>query len=449
MLRQTAVRLRQATRPQDTVARLAGDEFVVVCPALTAEDEAVTIADRLAAALSQPVRARDGDIPVSASIGVAFAGPGATAEQVLHEADTAMYRAKSLGRKRFEVYDAGLRTRAAQGRRVRDLVAGALAEDRVVVHYQPVVELVTGRVVGLEALMRLRDRDGTLLAPDAFLDVAADEGLLPALDLAVLRAAAAQVVTWSRTYARGLDLSVNVCAGQLDDRVAERVGTALADAHLPAGRLVLDVTERAVEAAGALAGERLRALTGLGVRVALDDVGLGPASLVQLQPPAGVQPEDRRLPGAGPAGRPGRAGPVPAGGRRPARPPHRRGGRRDARAAQRPRPRSARSAGRAGCSGRRGRLPRCRGCCSTRPSRRRAGTPEARGRSGRRRHRQPLPAAQHPGVPPARARGQREVGQPVEQRAQPDLALEPGQRGAEAEVPAAGEGQVLAGVAAA
>jgi diguanylate cyclase (GGDEF)-like protein len=282
VLRETAARLRSATRPQDTVARLAGDEFVVVCPALTAEDEAVAIADRLSAALAQPIRTTDADVAVSASTGVAFAGSGSTPEQVLHEADTAMYRAKQLGRRRFEVYDAALRTRASEGRRVRGLVHSALAEDRVVVHYQPVVELATGRVVGLEALMRLRDRDGVLLPPDRFLDVAADDGLLPALDLALLRAAAGQVAAWSGAYADGLDLTVNLCAGQLDEGVADRVGTALDGTALPPDRLVLDVTEQAVEVTGSRAAERLRALAGLGVRVALDDVGRGAASLVQL-----------------------------------------------------------------------------------------------------------------------------------------------------------------------
>ncbi len=282
VLRETARRLRRATRPQDTVARLSGDEFVVVCPALTAEAEAVAVADRLAAALGQPIRTRDDEVPVSASIGVAFAGPGATPEQLLHEADTAMYRAKQLGRHRFEVYDTALRERATEGRRVQDLVRLALAEDRVVVHYQPVVELGSGRVVGVEALMRLRDRDGTLLAPGQFLDAAADEGVLPALDLVVLRTAAAHVVTWTRTYGRDFDLSVNLCAGQLDQGVAERVARALADAHLPAGRLVLDVTEAAIAALGSQAGERLRGLTRLGARVALDDFGRGSASLVQL-----------------------------------------------------------------------------------------------------------------------------------------------------------------------
>ena len=214
VLRETARRLRLVTRPEDTVARLSGDEFVVVCPALSTEEEAVVIADRLSEALRPPVEVGGDEVLVSASIGIAFASSSATTpEELLRDADAAMYRAKQLGRRRYEVFDSALRERAERRGRVRRLLEGRLAEDRLVVHYQPVVELATRRVVGVEALARLRDDEGTLLLPAQFLDVAVDSGLLPRLDAAVLRTAAAEVAAWSRRAGRPLGLAVNLGVG--------------------------------------------------------------------------------------------------------------------------------------------------------------------------------------------------------------------------------------------
>lgn len=284
VLRETAARLRQVTRPQDTVARLSGDEFVVVCPALGDEDEAVAIADRLAAALRAPVRTLHDEVLVSASIGVAFARAGSTTpEQVLHDADAAMYRAKQLGRRRYEVFDSALRERAAERARVRALLDRVLAEDLAVVHYQPVVDLASRRVVGLEALLRLQDDDGQLLEPEGFLEVAAEGGLLAALDDLVLRRSAQAVAGWSAAHGRQLGLSVNLGAGQLDDDLADRVLATLADSGLTPTQLLVEVTEQTLAAAGPDAGHRLHDLHERGVRVALDDFGTGWGSLTYLR----------------------------------------------------------------------------------------------------------------------------------------------------------------------
>ncbi len=300
VLRETAARLQQGTRPQDTVARLSGDEFVVVCPALTSHDEAVLIADRLSRDLRAPVRTANDEVLVSASIGVAFAGSEAVLpEELLRDADAAMYRAKQLGRRRYEVFDSGLRARAADRNRVRELLGSALTQERVVVHYQPVVDMRTREVVGVEALLRLRDDDGSLLPPSDFLEVATESGLLPALDDVVLRTASVAVARWSRQCARPLGLAVNLCPGQIVADLADRILGALADASLPPEQLLAEVTESTLLAAGAEAGQWLPALAERGVRLALDVFGTGWGSLTYLRRlPVSMLKVDRSFVGA-------------------------------------------------------------------------------------------------------------------------------------------------------
>jgi len=284
VLRETARRLRLVTRPEDTVARLSGDEFVVVCPALTDEDEAVVIADRLSEALRLPVQAGTDEVLVSASIGVAFAtGSATTPEDLLRDADAAMYRAKQLGRRRYEVFDSALRERAERRRRVRGLLAGDGAAERVVVHYQPVVELTSRRVVGVEALMRLRDDDGALLLPAEFLDVAVDGGLLPRLDAAVLRTAAAEVAAWSRRVGRPLGLAVNLGVGRLDGTLVATVLSVLDDTGMLPEQLLVEVSEQVLSTAGPAGEARLVELEREGVRLGLDDFGSGAGSLTALR----------------------------------------------------------------------------------------------------------------------------------------------------------------------
>lgn len=284
VLRETARRLRLVTRPEDTVARLSGDEFVVVCPALGTKDEAVVIADRLSEALRPPISVGSDEVLISASIGVAFAtSTSTTPEDLLRDADAAMYRAKQLGRRRYEVFDSALRERAERRTRVRGLLEGTLAEDRLVVHYQPVVDLASRKVVGVEALLRLRDDEGRLLLPAEFLDVAVDSGLLPRLDAAVLRTAAAEVAGWSRRSGRPLGLAVNLGVGRLDGTLVATVLAVLDDTGMLPGQLLVEVSEQVLSTAGPAGEARLCELEREGVRLGLDDFGSGTGSLTALR----------------------------------------------------------------------------------------------------------------------------------------------------------------------
>ena len=284
VLRETARRLRLVTRPEDTVARLSGDEFVVVCPALSSAAQAEAVADRLSEALRPPIQVGSDEVLVSASIGVAFAtGAQTTPEELLQDADAAMYRAKQLGRRRYEVFDEALRERAHRRGRVRGLLERALEQERLVVHYQPVVDLASRRVVGVEALLRLRDDDGSLLRPAEFLDVAVDSGLLPRLDAAVLRTAATEVAGWSRRAGRPLGLAVNLGVGRLDGTLVASVLSVLDDTGMLPGQLLVEVSEQVLSTAGPAGEARLVELEREGVRLGLDDFGSVVGSVTALR----------------------------------------------------------------------------------------------------------------------------------------------------------------------
>jgi diguanylate cyclase (GGDEF)-like protein len=283
VLRCVANRLVAILRPMDTVARIGGDEFVILAPDVDSHMHAVDMSTRLVRELGRHSdSAADGD-RAAASVGVSIsAGGRGTAEILLHEADTAMYHAKSLGGGRAEVFDAPLgrqvRARADAQRRLES----ALDEDRITVYYQPVVDLSSGSVTGFEALARIAEPDGSILPPAAFVPVAEDSGLIVALGARVLELACREELRWRSR--RRLTVAVNLSPRQFEPGdLTAIVRATLERTGLDPARLQLELTETAVMDLRPEILQQLAGITDLGVQIGLDDFGTGYASLTHLR----------------------------------------------------------------------------------------------------------------------------------------------------------------------
>ncbi len=286
LLHTVAQRLDAVRRPGDTLARLGGDEFVLCCPGCERPDQARAVADRMLGALTTPLTVADRVVDVGGSIGVAIgrASEGATPLLLLRDADTALYSAKGQGRGRAVVFEPALRERDERRRRLQaDLAAELRGGSGLLLEYQPVEDAGTGRLVACEALVRWQHPVDGRLAPDAFLGLAADKGLLPQLDAWVLEHACTAAASWS-THAGPVSVAVNVTPQTIaSPGLVERVRRTCEAAGLPPDRLVVELTETAVlerpqETSAALAG-----LRAMGVRIALDDFGTGYSSLSHLR----------------------------------------------------------------------------------------------------------------------------------------------------------------------
>jgi len=289
LLQAVAPRLRAHLRPGDIVARFGGDEFGILVDRLTDEDEALAIADRVAGAFREPYMMGGAEHFVTASIGIAVARTTRRepidAELLIRDADAAMYRAKERGRGRCEVFDAEMRARAVRRLETERELRHALERDELELHYQPVVALGSGEIVGLEALVRWNHPERGLLDPKEFVSIAEDSGMIEPIGRWVQETACRQAIGWHelRPDKRPLDVAVNLSARQVAHRdLAESVREVLTCTGLEPVNLRLEVTESAFvdESAGATA--TLEALSEIGVRLVLDDFGTGYSSLAYL-----------------------------------------------------------------------------------------------------------------------------------------------------------------------
>jgi diguanylate cyclase (GGDEF)-like protein/PAS domain S-box-containing protein len=283
LLREVAARLDMILRPSDTVGRFGGDEFVVVCEDLTSRHDAVAIARRIADAFSTPFAFAGREQYITASIGVAVAADrNATAESLIRDADIAMYRAKETGKNRFELFDAGMRERVVQRLAAETELRRGLAEGELLVLYQPVVQ-VDGDLVAVEALARWQHPERGLLGPDEFIALAEETGLILQLGAQILDQACQQTASW-RKDGKDVAVSVNLSAKQLAaPDTAELVRSTLKRSGLPAPALCVEITEGGVMHHADEAMRTLEALRRLGVRIAIDDFGVGYSSLSYLK----------------------------------------------------------------------------------------------------------------------------------------------------------------------
>jgi len=277
-----ARRIKGCARDGDTAARLGGDEFGLLLENVSV-DQATSFADRILVAMNAtPVEFSGGAVVVGASVGVAAAGQGDSTETLLRNADLAMYQAKLRGRGRHMVYESGMHKGAVAQFRLAAALQTAVAEGAIMLAYQPIADLHTGTVVGLEALARWSDPELGDVAPAEFIPVAEQTGLIEELGGQVIVRACGDVARWRAATGSDAYVSVNVSPLQLeDDEFPGFVVAALRDHHLEPANLVLEVTE------GLLLQERsretLRELRAHGVRVAIDDFGTGYSSLSYLR----------------------------------------------------------------------------------------------------------------------------------------------------------------------
>lgn len=285
VLRQVGARMELEIRDGDFAGRLGGDEFLVGIENVAGERDAVGLAERLIAAIVEPIRISDDvTVQVGASVGVTLGRGGETdVEAMLHEADLAVYAAKAAGRGRVELFSGQERiARQALMDLERELTI-AIACDELVLHYQPIISLQTGQIECYEALVRWARPGGPLLNPSEFLSIAESSDLIHDLDNNVLRSALAQLSLWNEQRGnRTLQVAVNVSGRHISHpRIREDVASALAAAAVDPGQLVVEITETALMD-GTAAAANLMALRELGVVISLDDFGTGYQSSAQL-----------------------------------------------------------------------------------------------------------------------------------------------------------------------
>jgi diguanylate cyclase (GGDEF)-like protein/PAS domain S-box-containing protein len=299
VLREVATRVQRMLRPEDTVARFGGDEFTVLCESVGGVLEAVGVADRLQREIAQPLRAGGAELRLSASIGIALAEPGEEADcsRLVEDADAAMYRAKERGGARTELFDVAMRERAVSALSIEQELQRGLERGELRLFYQPLVSLTSGEIVGAEALIRWQHPERGLLAPDTFLPIAEESGLIVQVGAWAVGEACRRLRDWDRLSGGPSDfgLAVNLSARELTHPdVVPTVLNAVRRSALDPHRLTIEVTESTAMADRDSGFRALRELSTAGVRIAIDDFGTGYSSLDHLREmPADILKIDR------------------------------------------------------------------------------------------------------------------------------------------------------------
>jgi diguanylate cyclase (GGDEF)-like protein/PAS domain S-box-containing protein len=286
LLRTVADVLQGCIRQADTAARLGGDEFAVLIEYIEGHSDIVMLAERILTALRRPVMLDTTEVVATASIGITFGVPGSTGDQLLRNADLAMYMAKEHGKNCYEEFRDQMHTAIVERLELEADLRRTTTGKELVVHYQPIVDLETSELVGFEALVRWQHPLRGLLPPGAFVPFAEEVGLIDVVDRFVLAEACAQLRHWQT---RGLvppdvTISVNLSAHELADaETGTNVASMLAAAKFDPTKLVIEITESAMMRDTTAAVQNLQTLKALGLRIALDDFGTGYSSLAYLE----------------------------------------------------------------------------------------------------------------------------------------------------------------------
>jgi len=285
LLQAVATRLSACVRAKDTVARLGGDEFVVVLDDISDMTSVVSLAEMILFAIAAPLTIDNHPVYVSASIGIStFPNDGNDSVTLLANADAAMYKAKESGRNAFWFCDAELTQLARHQLNLESALRRALQEQEFVLHYQPQIEVATGAVVGVEALIRWNHPASGLIPPGEFIPFAEQTGLIVPLGEWILLAACRQLKAWLDEGIGSITVAVNISPRQFASRdILKQIRSALDTTGIPPQLLELEITEGAIMERGEHAADALKALKALGVRLSIDDFGTGYSSLAYLR----------------------------------------------------------------------------------------------------------------------------------------------------------------------
>jgi len=285
LLQAVAERLTSCVREGDTVARLAGDEFTLLLPGIHYAEDVATISRKLLDALRKPFELDGHDVRITASGGVAlFPEDGETEQALLKSADTAMYRAKERGRDNFQIFSPAMAEKALERRTLEESLRRALEKKEMTLHYQPCLELSTGRVLGVEALLRWRRPELGLVMPKDFIALADFTGVILSVGPWVLETACKQAREWQRRGSKGLRMMVNLSVYELQQPdLVEHVEKAISTSGVDPDTLHLEIPEGYAMQNLDRAVEVLRALRDVGVHLAIDGFGAGFSSLAHLR----------------------------------------------------------------------------------------------------------------------------------------------------------------------